>query len=265
MMTMSEQPSTADRPHLTEDELTLHYYRDDSVSDRDAAERHLAGCHDCRAALTRLKQVLALVDAHADVAAPEGFERVMWARVQGALPANRAAGWRVWFSPRRLVLAGSAAALVAAAFVAGRWSGGAAPTPAPAPAVVSAVPGGVLLVAVGDHLDRSQVVLVELLNAGPADADLSADRERAADLVAANRLLRQSAEFAGEAAVSDVLDDLERALIEIANGSDDSAVEELAALKARIESRGMLFRMRVVASEVRQREREEGARRAPES
>jgi hypothetical protein len=262
---MSEQQTAMDRTHLTGDELTLHYYGDGTASERDAAELHLASCHDCRAALTRLKQVLALVDAHAEAPAPDGFERVMWARVQAGLEARRTNGWRAWFATRRLALAAGALALVVAAFVAGRWSSGPAPASAPPPVTASVAPGGVLLVAVGDHLERSQIVLVELLNASSPVADLSAERERAADLVAANRLLRQSAEFAGEAAVSDVLDDLERVLIEIANGSDESAVDELEALRTRIEAQGMLFRMRVVTSEVRQREREAGTRRAPES
>jgi hypothetical protein len=165
------------------------------------------------------------------------------------------------------------AALVVAAFVAGRWSG--APSVAPAPESVAVVPPGstgdvpaegVLLVAMGDHLDRSQMVLVELLNAEGADAaSLAAERDRAADLVAANRLIRQSAEQAGETTLAGVLDDLERVLIQIANGSEDASSDELQLLKARIESRGILFRMRVVGAEVRERERAPRPLRAPES
>jgi hypothetical protein len=68
---------------------------------------------------------------------------------------------------------------VVVAFVAGRWSG--APVPAPTPdAVASVAPERVLLVAVGDHLDRSQMVLVELLNADPSAPMLPVEREPAA-------------------------------------------------------------------------------------
>jgi hypothetical protein len=269
---MSDEVVRVDLPHLSEEELILHYYREGGVAEQRRAGAHLASCDRCREELTRLTQVLALVEAHADERAPEGFERVMWARVQARLPGDTASVWRGWWSARRLAFGAAAATLVVAAFVAGRWSGGPEregqpPAPAVGPSVASGGPGGVLLVAVGDHLERSQMVLVELLNTEPADREgLWAERERAADLVAANRLLRQSAGFAGEAAVSDLLDDLERILIEIANGADEGAVEALDALRARIESKGILFRMRVVASEVRQRERDRvGVRRAPES
>lgn len=258
--------------HLTEEQLVLHHYREDGDEERRAAEAHLARCGECREALERLGLTLGLVTAAADPQAPEGFERVMWARVQPHVERPARREWADWLGLRGLTLAGGVAALVLAAFVAGRWSG--SPAVAPAPESVAAVPPGtvgtvapegVLLVAMGDHLDRSQMVLVELLNAEGADpAGLASGRERAADLVAANRLIRQSAQQAGESALADVLDDLERVLIEIANGSEDASSEELQLLKTRIESRGILFRMRVVGAEVRERERD-GARRAPVS
>ena len=126
---------------------------------------------------------------------------------------------------------------------------------------MSGAPGRVLLIAAGDHLERSQMVLVELLNQDPGTALVPAsDRSLAAELVADNRLFRQSADEAGEAVLSDVLDDLERVLIEIANGDDDTTADELQRLRERIESRGILFRMRVLSSEMRDRQGRGGAR-----
>lgn len=261
-------------PHLTDDQLVLHHYGEDTDEEQREAGAHLGQCAECREALDRLRHVLGMVTADSDPQAPDGFERVMWARLQPHIEGARArqGGWAAWLGLRGLALAGGLATLVIAAFVAGRWSG--VPAVAPMPDAVAAVPpasvadlppGGVLLVAMGDHLDRSQMVLVELLNAGDADpAGLASGRERAADLVAANRLIRQSAERAGETTLADVLDDLERVLIEIANGSEDASSEELQLLKARIEQRGILFRMRVVGAEVRERERG-SVRRAPVS
>jgi hypothetical protein len=123
-----------------------------------------------------------------------------------------------------------------------------------APAELS--PERVLLTATGEHLERSQIVLVELLNADPA-VGLAGERERAADLVAEGRLIRHSASQAGEAAITDVLEDLERVLQEIANGPDETTAQELASLRQQIEARGILFRVRVMSSEMRQRERAE--------
>jgi len=242
-------------PHLSEDALVLHYYGETEAVDRPHVEAHLAACEPCRDALERLGDVLALVSAHASQPAPDGFERVMWARVQSRLddpPVGRT--WATWRSWQRALLAGGSVAALLVAFAIGRWS-----TPPPAaeqpPAVAEVAPDRVLLVAAGDHLDRSQMVLVELLNSAEPPA-VDGDRTRAADLVAANRLIRQSAEQAGEAGLAELLDELERVLLEIANGSDDTSSEALQLLKARIESRGILFRLRVVGAEVRERERD---------
>lgn len=259
---MTHDPTTPDAGHLSEDALVLHYYGEETPEERASAVRHLAGCEPCRAQLTSLSQVLGVVSAHDYEPAPEGFERVMWARVEQKLSESRPTGWRTWFAPRRLALAGAAAAIVLAAFVAGRWSG-APPVQGPGTTETAAsrAPEGVLLVAVGDHLERSQMVIVELLNQEPGALILpTGERDRAADLVADNRLFRQSADEAGEAALSGVLDDLERVLIEIANGGDETTAEELQRLRTRIESRGILFRMRVMTSEMRDREER---RRAP--
>ena len=241
--------------HLTDDELVLVYF--DECPDRPAAEAHLAVCESCRRGLSDLGETLGYVANHQEIEAPEGFERVMWARVERQLQDTAPRGWRTWFAPRRLVLAGAAATLVMAAFVAGRWTMPTSPTPAIVADGTDAAPAPerVLLGAAGEHLDRSQRVLVELLNAEPDGSLPGAERARAADLVAASRLIRQSASDAGETALADVLGELERVLMELANGTDQETATELRQLRERIESRGILFRMRVVGSDVRERER----------
>ncbi|MEZ5288097.1 MAG: hypothetical protein R2712_25535, partial [Vicinamibacterales bacterium] len=112
----------ASAAHPTDDDLVLHYYAEDEGADRVRVASHLASCADCRSSFEQLGEVLALVSQHADEPAPEGFERVMWARVGPAVEAGAAGGWRRWFPVPRLALAGGVLALVLAAFVAGRWS-----------------------------------------------------------------------------------------------------------------------------------------------
>jgi hypothetical protein len=116
--------------------------------------------------------------------------------------------------------------------------------------------GRLMTVAVGDHLDESQLVLLELLNGDTGTlASIQDEQMRARELVAANRLYRQTAVRAGDEGVREVLDALERVLIEIANAPPDVSARELEALRADIEQRGILFRVRVVAAEMRARER----------
>src|SRR4029079_7952580 len=115
--------------------------------------------------------------------------------------------------------------------------------------------GRLLSTAVGEHLDQSQMMLLELLNGGGVrPVGIGNEQERARDLVAANRLFRHTALRAGDEGVREVLDALERVLIEIANAPPDVSARELAALRADIEQRGIVFRLRVVASEMRARE-----------
>jgi hypothetical protein len=244
-------------PHVNEDELILHFY--DESADAAVVTAHLAACPRCRTDFERLRQVLAMMD-RADAFSPAeapgpSFEREVWARLQPQLPEPRTP-WAAWFSPRRLVLAASVAALLLVAFIAGRMTRdeGAETTTAAADQNIAE---RVLVVAVVDHLDRSQMVLLEVMNADAESAgDLAAEQTLARELVAANRLYRQTAAQTGDGSTGDVLDELERTLLEIANTPMDAGKDELDALRARIASRGLIFKVRVVHSTMQERERQ---------
>jgi hypothetical protein len=248
--------------HVTEEELILHYYGEKDA--RAGVDQHLASCAACRESFARLRDTLALVDADPVPDPGPAFERRVWARLEPQLEARRSS-WLSWLqpAPARLAWVAGAAVVIVAAFVAGRVSGPAAgPVPAATEATTAAAADRddrreVLVLAVVDHLDRSQMVLVELLNADldGAVVNISNEQSRARDLVAANRLYRQSAVHAGDQTTGDVLDELERVLLEIANAPEDASRAELETLRERITSRGLLFRVRVVNSEMRQRER----------
>lgn len=68
-----------------------------------------------------------------------------------------------------------------------------------------------------------------------------------------NRLIRQSGAQSGDAAVADVLEDLERVPQEIANAPADVTSNEWSDLKSRITAQDLLFRVRVIASAMCQR------------
>ena len=258
--------------HLSEEELILHYYGETDRSDESRVASHLGSCGDCQTANAQLRRVLTLVETASPAQARPGFERDVWARLEPALgddltmnrepqTANREGRWRTLFWFPQWALGGGVAALVLAAFVAGRVSGGdpasARRTPPAASLVMAdAAPDRVLHAAVGDHLDRTQMMLTELVNNDVDQADLFAgEQERASDLVAINRLIRQSAVQSGDAGVADVLEDLERVLLEIANAPADVTSNELSELKSRITAQDLLFRVRVIASEMRNRTR----------
>ena len=243
--------------HLTDDELVLHYYGEMPEADEHRAVAHLADCAACQAGYRKLQRVLAMVDQTA-LAGPElspAFERTLWARLEPDLRRDRS-GWLSWFvlSPGRLAWVAMVVVLVGAAFVAGRLSPRSSdPAPAAAP-TVAAMEQAILLSDLTEHLDRSQMMLTELANAG-SDGNASGERERAEELVAANRLYRRTAETTGNGAIVSFLDELERLLVELAASPEQMSAEELAAVRRRIDTQSLIFKIRALSSEIRARQK----------
>lgn len=254
--------------HLTEDDLILHYYGELDAAAGARAGDHLRDCTACHVSFTKLQRVLAAVEA---VPAPEiadGFERTVWARLQPEL-AHRRDGWLSWFvlSPGRLAWVAGIVLLVAAAFFAGRVTQNA---PGSAPADSAAARSGlrerVLLADLGEHLDRSQMMLIELVSADTSgDVDLPAERARAEQLVADNRLYRQTATANGNPALAAVLDDLEQVLVDVVTSPDRLSAAALSEVRKRIDDKGLLLKVRVLSSEVQKQQRAQMRARAGQS
>jgi hypothetical protein len=234
--------------HPAEEDLVMLYYRE-AGKRTDALEEHLAVCDSCRTAYQTLVRVLEACD---DLPVPEphpAFEARLWNRLEPQLhPLNqRMRPWQ-FYRTRWFALA-SVAAMLIAAFVAGRFT-----RPAEhSTRIVAITPYGgltpdgrqrVLMMALGDHLERSEMVLAELANGPDQPADLSFERERARNLVSENRLYRQTAADSGDAGVAQVLDELERVLLDISHGTDSREI------KSRIESESLLFKLRVLGSKL---------------
>ena len=118
----------------------------------------------------------------------------------------------------------------------------------------------VLRVAVGDYLERSQMVLVELVNANPkSKMDISDEKERADDLVTETRLYRQTATRTGDTRIAALLDELERVLVDIRNSPSEVTPQELEGFRKRLESDGILFKIRVLGNNVRNQEQQPAA------
>ena len=234
--------------HLTEEEFVQQYYREEQGKrDRDA---HLEKCQECREELTQLALVL---DTVAQMPVPERgqeYGQDVWARVSPQLVREEQRGWS-WAGWRPWAAALTMAALVILAFALGRYTKPAVPTQDIARHEKSK-DEKVLMVALGDHLDRSQMILVELVNASSdGEVDISTEQRRAEDLIASNRIFRQAAVRTGDADVANVLDDLERVLVEVAHEPSKLDSAEMKRFRQRIEAKGILFKVRVVGANVR--------------
>ncbi len=241
-----------DNRHIHEEEMILHFYDEPG---RDAAwiHQHVSECEECRARFEEMRRVLHSVDGMAVPERGEFYGREVWNKIKGELrpqqPKVRTMPWRN--------LAAIAAMLVVgvAGFLIGRGS-----RPETSKAKQTAVASSdafekgrqrVLLVALTDHFEKSQMVLAELSNADAGKAgrmDIRYEREEASDLLESNRLYRQAALQQGDTQSAVLLEDLERMLLELAHAPDEVGSHEFEDLRKRIEDQGLVFKVKVLNS-----------------
>ena len=235
--------------HLTEEQLVLHHYHDgDAAAD---VTQHLGACAECRAQSETLTRVLSLVDTLPVSDRGDGYPEQVWTRLRWKLGSERRRlrHWQVGFA---------AAAMLAIAFLSGiLWHQRTTRTAAPmtqmgaqqvkAPVIDQAKPNQILLVVVGDHLDQSERMLLEVANADARrPLDMSEGSKRAGGLVASNRIYRLTAAQRGETRIASLLADLEPVLLELAHAGQSLTPAEVGALQKRIDDKGLLFKVRVV-------------------
>jgi hypothetical protein len=247
--------------HLNQDDLVLSYYADPALgSDR---REHLERCADCRAALGTLAVFLDRVTPAEAPEPGEDYEARTWDRLRWKLRSEQKKqrnSWMRWVA---------AAAMFVLAFLGGlllrqpsrrqvvESSRVATTTTAPTTPLIDSKTRRledskrVLLVVVGEHMSQSERMLVELTNlTAEGETDITAERDRAQDLLASNRLYRTSAVDRGEESVATLLDELEPVLLQLAHAPDQVSAEELRSMQKRVEAKGLVFKLRVVRADV---------------
>lgn len=244
--------------HYSEDDLILHHYGEGRR--RGRVERHLEECESCAATYRSIAATLVMIAPHEPPARNEQYGLEVWQRIRHRLPEPDPGWLATWLQWDRVALVSAAAVLVLAAFVAGRvWprqSDRAATRPASEAAAGASNDARhrILLTSIADHLDRSERVLTDVMNA-PDRGDISSEQQWADDLLATSRLYRQDAVDAGEHSVAAVLDDLERSLIEIVHSPSRASAADLEQIRRQIDAAALLFKVRVLSDELRERER----------
>jgi hypothetical protein len=245
--------------HVSEEDLLA--YRDGESSEREAITTHLRECAECRHAMEKLNAVFEAMQALPVPDPGEEYGARVWSRIEPRLGEKKASWWQTWFLPQqRWVALAGVAALIAMAFVLGRWTRGPV-VPGVEGTDAAKVRERVLVVAVGEHLGRTEMVLMELANApvpekGQKAVDISSTQKRAEDLVEENRLYRQTALHEGDQAMASTLDELERVLLDIANSPDELTPAQFEAIQKRIEEQGILFKVRVVKQGLDERKKQ---------
>jgi hypothetical protein len=230
--------------HLLEEDLVDAYYD----THNEALHRHLAACAECSDRFEQLRQAL---DACSEYPVPPrtaSYGAEVWARLAPRLPlAKPRPAWMRWW-----LLGPAFAVLLATAFLAGHF------TRRAETGLSAKAQERVLLLAISDHLERSQIVLTDLDHADAGQTSAMDDqRGRARELLDENRLLRESARRAGDVADAALLEDLERVLLDVANAPANNqparAQETLRAIQNRIENDGLLFKVRITADDAGKR------------
>ena len=162
----------------------------------------------------------------------------LWASRAAARPPVEAARRRPVVRRTAIFLA-MAAALVLAFL----WAGGFG---RPRANTAAATGERVLLVAVGDHLERSQVILVELAHADRRASDVSSPRVRRTSWSPGRPALPADRGPRRRAGVASVLEELERVLVEVANAPGRRRPRRPRRAATTHRDAGLLFKVRVL-------------------
>ncbi|HYM22631.1 MAG TPA: hypothetical protein VEU08_05470 [Vicinamibacterales bacterium] len=242
--------------HWTEDDLVLYFYGEGRR--REEIERHLQSCTSCAASYRAIAVTLGSIPTPAVPERGDQYGLEVWQRIRPDLAEPQTPWWMLWIQPQRLTMMAAAAVLLIAAFVAGRvWEHQpaqkevAAVTPA-SPGVDNAGRKRILLTSVADHLDQSERVLTDIVNT--SGGDITAEQSWAEDLLTTSRLYRQDAADAGEQSIANVLDELERSLLEIVHSPSRASAADLDNIRRRIDAAALLFKVRILSDELRQRD-----------
>lgn len=227
--------------HLTEDQLVLVHY-----GEMPEGRAHLENCEECREQLASLVRTLELVEFEEIPGRGDDYGRWVWWRIRPSLSASRGRTIARWAA-----VAAAVVIIMAGAFYAGRMT--ASQSQEAMRAANRRRSDHVLKVALNEHFERSGLVLVEMANQqvdGPID--VSAEQERAEVLLTSNRLYRQAANGSGQRQTAEVLEDLERILMEISHSPSKLEPEEYEEIRQRINEAGILFKVKFAEQQTRQ-------------
>ena len=238
--------------HLSEEDLILIYYNEPGPSAE--MRTHASECAECRDAADLLAYTLGLCDEWTVPEPDTAFERRLWAGLAPAIAAQsvRRMTPSRWFAPRYWIAVGAVVLLMAGAFVLGRVSGDRNTPNASRPMLAglsNQARQRILDISLADHLDRAGRLLTEISN---TDAPgMAVERGRAQDLVEEGRLMRQMLKLRGATSTLAFLDEVERVLLEVANTPDTVSEAEIKAVRERIGSSSLLFKVRVIEANLR--------------
>jgi hypothetical protein len=237
--------------HINEEQLIDYYYGE--AESPAAIGEHLEACSECARSYESMRRDLEKIKPEAVPERDRAYGAEVWRSIRESVrpyEQPRKGARSRWFSLNwSFAAAATACVLLVAAFFAGRqWEHRNGTNMAK---LANGEQGRerVVLLVLGDHLDRSERLLIELKHAVPStEAPLQAE---ARDLLSANRLYRESVKQQ-DPALASALDHLERVLIEVSNEPAGLSQAKLDELQKEMNTDGLLFEVRVLRSRVQE-------------
>ena len=231
--------------HLSDDEIIALLHTSPSVG----AEQHLLSCDRCQTELDAYRRTIEALEHWPVPERAADYEGHAWTRISEALPRTRRTFWARIPVPA-FGLAAAIAAISVVSFAVYRSH----PDPS-ADSVVSnaTLPAHRILdVAVRDHFERTSRVLSELENSKLPDSvhvvDISTEQNAANDLLAENRLYRQTAEQEGDRPTAHLLENVEQLLVELDHAPPEIPAPQLQNFQKHLSDTDVLFKLKVFTS-----------------
>jgi hypothetical protein len=229
--------------HLGEQEFLDLYCGEGAKS----VKAHLEVCRECSTQYAKFKKGLALIKPAAASKRSVDYGEQVWKALRPGLTPYRekiSPRW-AWAQWRAGAVAVACAMLLAVAFFGGRYWERITTKKANLTGNAQATKR-VVLVVLTDHLDEAERLLVALEHTESSDkaenAQLQSD---ARELLASNRLYRDTARNIGDPGVASALDQLEGVLAEVSNGPSLTTAD-LARVRNEMNIEGILFEIRVL-------------------
>jgi hypothetical protein len=235
------KPDLRIQNHLTDERIIALLH---SVATVEEAE-HLTSCAQCRSEFEGYQATLDYVDQWPVPDRGPEYGAQVWQRISGRLGARRRFHW--WNAPVAAWAAVAACGLVLLLVPLLRQKPQ-EPVQAPALETQTPVHGRRLLqAALSDHLERASILFTHVLNDSGFARAGEGDEDELDDLIAENRLYRQTAEQQNDRETAALLSDVETVLLDLQH-SPAASVAELRYVQQRISDSSLRFRLGIAQS-----------------
>ena len=228
--------------HLTQDQIAGYLYGEAAPE----LAAHVAECPECHDQCDGVRRTLQLLRNWDAPELTPDYESALWQKLAASLPPPKKS-----FRFRRPTAIWTAAAALAAMTVVAislQFAGSRVQQSPADTAQASDASQRILSVAVTDHIERTIAVLSPLVNAEPAHSaqvpDLSVEQNTVEDLLAENRLYRQTAMQDKERSTAALLDEIGQVLVELEHSPAKLSGSQARDLQERLSDSSLLSKMK---------------------